>query len=103
MKIQVDLQGRKRKELAESIGSFVGEKPIYKGAPSYAYEVGRFVIERDASITLAAKTRFTATAERNLLEALKLGGFKVEGNDLQEKIDELAPELPEEEPTGPHE
>ena len=88
MKIQVNLGDRKRKDLAKAIGEIIGDPPVYKGAPSYAYEVGRFIVERDATITPKKKTSVSATALRQLMEGLRLSNFEVEADGFEEKLAE---------------
>lgn len=50
MEIKVEIGGRKRKELAAAVGETTGAKPVYKGAPSYAYAVGDVLVTRDGSL-----------------------------------------------------
>lgn len=90
MKIQVTLGERKRKELAQIIGELVGDAPAYKGAPSYAYEVGKFVVGRDAEITVKKQSRFTEAAMRKLLEGLRSKGIEAEANGFEEnRVEEI--------------
>jgi hypothetical protein len=74
MEITVDLGGRKRKELAAAVGEIVGEKPVYKGAPSYAYEVGAALIDRAGTLVVGDGT--PSEAVRQLLDGLRERGFQ---------------------------
>ena len=75
MEIQVNLGERKRKELAQAVGGVVGAEPIYKGAPTYAYEVGAITIGRDASLIFPNEVE-TGLVD-TLLDALRAQGFHI--------------------------
>ena len=47
--IQLTLNGRKRKEAADCVGTALGLAPVYRKAPSYAYAIGAAVIDRDGN------------------------------------------------------
>jgi hypothetical protein len=103
MKIQVELQGRKRKELAEAVGEITKQEVIYKKPPSYAYEVGRVTVERDGSLSYESEHIRDAAFTHHLLEGLRGRGFEpevVEGNQSEEvqeeQEEEEIPEEPEE-------
>jgi len=51
--IQLTLNGRKRKEAADCIGTALGIAPIYQKAPSYAYAIGTAVIDRSGNLSFA--------------------------------------------------
>jgi len=72
MKIQVSLDGRKRKELAIAVGTILGAPVSYKGPPTYEFEVGKASIGRDGSISLK---NARAVTENRLLEGLQERGF----------------------------
>ena len=42
--------GNNRRKMADAIGEAIGVKPIYLGAPSFAYRIGGFTIARDGSV-----------------------------------------------------
>ena len=75
MTIQVNLGNRKRKELAGAVGGIFGATPSYKGPPSYHYEAGRAIIDKDGNITLNGKGRFDSSAMQRLMEGLREQGF----------------------------
>ncbi len=75
MTIQVNLGNRKRKELAGAVGGIFGATPSYKGPPSYAYEAGRAIIDREGNITLKKKSRFDSQAIQRLMDGLRENGF----------------------------
>ena len=76
MEIQVELKNRKRKELAQIVSGITGEEPLYKGAPSYAYTIGKKVtVERDGTIAVAEPLASNAVFLNQLLEGLEFHGF----------------------------
>jgi len=46
-----NVTGERRKELAAALGSIIGWAPVYKGAPSFAYAVGNYIIDKSGTIT----------------------------------------------------
>lgn len=50
MILKYNAAGPKRKELAGLISRFTGNECRYLGAPSFSYEVGRFVIDRNGNV-----------------------------------------------------
>jgi hypothetical protein len=71
----MDLKGRKRKELAVAVGELLGTEPVYKYPPSYAYDIGRVILDRDSKLVFPAD--MTAEAVRGLVEELQAQGFTV--------------------------
>ncbi|HCC52606.1 MAG TPA: virulence protein [Porphyromonadaceae bacterium] len=47
MEIMLNLNGRKRKEAAVCIGNVIGIAPVYRKAPTYAYDIGDLTLDRD--------------------------------------------------------
>ena len=93
MTINYNVQGPKRKELVQLIANFTGCESKYKGAPSFAYEVDYFTIDKDGALSF--DDRADSEVIERLLEMLYDNGFEAEG--LPE-ADE--PEITEEETTG---
>lgn len=52
MKIMYHAQGKTRKELADAISTITGAAKVYKGIPSYAYEIDCFTVDRDGNLNL---------------------------------------------------
>ena len=99
MKIHVELGNRKRKELAQVLAEVFGATPIYKGPPTYAYEAGRALIDRQGVITLKKASRFDKAAIERMMGALTEHGFKPqliddEGEAKQEVPDKLTIQVP---------
>ena len=98
MEIQVELKNRKRKELAHIVSGITGEEPLYKGAPSYAYTIGKKVtVERDGTLTVAEPLASNAAFLNQLLEGLEFHGFDrwiikpLEPPELPESLESLEP------------
>ena len=51
--IKINAQGAERKRLVKTISEWLGEDPHYCGAPSFAYEIGRFTVEKEGSLTFS--------------------------------------------------
>ncbi len=52
MNIRFNCTGTERKALVVAIGEVLGAKPLYKGVPTYAYNIDGFVIEKKAPFPL---------------------------------------------------
>lgn len=68
MEIFYNVTGPRRKELAAAVGDFIGIKPKYMKAPTYAFIVEGYTIGRDGTLTGAEN--------KALVEALEAQGFK---------------------------
>lgn len=73
MTINYNVTGAKRKRLAQALGEFVHSEPVYQNAPSYAYAVGSYTIDKDGVITAPEDAPETADA---VIAALSEHGFK---------------------------
>lgn len=51
MEILYKITGPRRKELAAAVGDFIGAKPKYMKAPTYAFEVEEYTIGRHGTLT----------------------------------------------------
>lgn len=67
MEIFYNVTGPRRKELAAAVGDFIGAKPKYMKAPTYAFTVEGYTIGRDGTLTGATN--------KALVEALAAQGF----------------------------
>ena len=67
MEISYNVTGPRRKELATAVGNFIGTAPVYQKAPTYAFAIGSYIIDRNG----------TLSGEKNeeLTEALAAQGF----------------------------
>lgn len=64
MTIKFNVPGSKRKELVKTISVWLEEDIKYRGAPSFAYEVGYFTIDRDGGLS------FDDSADSEVIERL---------------------------------
>ncbi len=71
--MKMNYEGRQRKELVATIAEITGEKAVYMKAPTYAYQIGRFTIERNGDLSCD-----DATALEELLPKLAENGFIAE-------------------------
>lgn len=67
MEILYNVTGPRRKELAAAVGDFIGAKPKYMKAPTYAFVVEKYTIGRDGTLT--------GKENKALIEALAAQGF----------------------------
>ena len=67
MEISYNVTGPRRKELATAVGNFIGAAPVYQKAPTYAFAIGSYTIDRNGKLS----------GEKNeeLTEALAAQGF----------------------------
>ena len=76
MTVKYNVTGAKRKELVELIANFTGCNAVYKGAPSFAYEVDYFTIDKNG--TLSFDDRADSEVIERLLEMLYDNSFEAE-------------------------
>lgn len=76
--MKMNYEGRQRKELATAIAEITGEKAVYMKAPTYAYQIGIFTVERNGDLICGDEA-----ALEELLPGLVEKGFTAEP-ELQE-------------------
>ena len=54
MEIKLTLQGHTRKEAADCIGSAIGVAPVYRAAPSFSYDIGGVILDRQGVLTISS-------------------------------------------------
>ena len=62
-----NVTGVRRKELVAAVGDFIGAKPEYLRAPTYAFAVGSYNIDKEGTLT--------GPENPALIESLKEQGF----------------------------
>ena len=77
MEIKINLDGKKRKDLAIAVGELLNAEPVYQKAPSYAYNIGNGVV-LDRENTLIFDSNANIEMVRKLLSELEEKGFTVE-------------------------
>lgn len=92
MIIKTNAQGKDRKRMALVISQWTGHPVKYAGAPTFNYEVGGIVIDKDASIDLC-NTLPDEVTDR-LMQHLRNEGFEIEDFTSDAELKES------EEPTG---
>lgn len=72
MVARFNVTGDRRKELVTAVGGIIGWEPVYKGAPSFAFAVGNYLIDKTGTLTgepnpelLAALAEQSFTSEEN--------------------------------------
>ncbi len=70
VEIAYNVTGDQRKALVTAIGKIIGEKPVYKGAPTYVYAIGNYLIDRNGTLT--------GESNQELIDALAERGFVAE-------------------------
>ena len=78
MTITINAQGSERKRLVQCISQWLGCEPNYLGAPSFAYQVDYFTIEKSGSLT------FDDAADSEVIERL-LQHIYDEGFDIDQR------------------
>ena len=92
MTITINAQGAERKRLVNTIAEWLGEDVHYCGAPTFAYEIGRFTVEKDGSLTFS--DLIDSEVVERLLEHIYDEGFDIDQSHTEEE------ENDESEPTG---
>lgn len=74
MRINYNVTGADRKALVRAMVEFLGEPPVYQGAPSFAYAVGGCRVDKDGMVSVPDD----ASSEdiRKLVDALREKGFQ---------------------------
>ncbi len=63
MQINYNLKGNARKELVKAISEITGTQSEYKGAPSFAYEIGEVTVDKNGTVEGADKSLKNRLAE----------------------------------------
>ena len=76
MTVKFNVPGTKRKELALTIANWLGCQLKYLGAPTFAYEVDKFTIDKSGALSFADNT--DSNVIERMLEMLYDNGFEAE-------------------------
>lgn len=74
MRINYNVTGADRKALVRAMVELLGEPPIYQGAPSFAYAVGGYRVDKDGVVSVPEDT--APEDIRKLVDALREKGFQ---------------------------
>ena len=88
-----NVSGDTRKKLVKLISSHLGVESRYLGAPSFAYSIGNYTVNKDGSLSWDEDDERTA----GLLEAIKAEGFTTTEDEEVEEEEVLIEEENEEE------
>ena len=73
-KITYELKGKRRKELVQAMAELLGKEATYKGVPTFAYEIGDLVVDRDGSVII--NDSMTPAEVDSMVKKLKVHGFQ---------------------------
>ena len=82
MTITINAQGAERKRLVKTIAEWLGEDVHYCGAPTFAYEIGRFTGEKSGSLTFS--DMLDSEVVERLLEHIYDEGFDIDQSHTEE-------------------
>lgn len=74
MRINYNVTGTDRKALVRAMVELLGEPPVYQGAPSFAYAVGGYRVDKDGMVSVPEDT--APEDIRKLVDALREKGFQ---------------------------
>ena len=83
MTITINAQGAERKRLVKTIAEWLGEDVCYCGAPTFAYEIGRFTVEKDGSLSFS--DLIDSEVFERLLEHIYDEGFDIDQSHTEEE------------------
>ena len=63
--IHFDVEGSARKALASAIGEFIGAYPAYQAAPSFAYIIGEYTLDRNGVLTGPRNSKLMLTLDQD--------------------------------------
>ena len=70
MEYEFKVTGQRRKELATAISEILDTPANYLGAPTFAYEIGEYLIDKSGTVT--------GEYRLSLMDELKAHGFECE-------------------------
>jgi len=76
MKLNYNLQGAERKALVEAASNILGWTPVYKKAPTFAYAIANYIIDKNGVLT--------GPDSLDLEDALHQAGFDAESREYDE-------------------
>ena len=82
MTITINALGAERKRLVKTIAEWLGEDVHYCAAPTFAYEIGRFTVEKSGSLTFS--DMLDSEVVERLLEHIYDEGFDIDQSHTEE-------------------
>lgn len=83
MTIAINATGTERKRLVKTISEWLGEDAHYCGAPTFAYEIGRFTVEKNGSLTFS--DLIDSEVVERLLEHIYDEGFDIDQSHTEDE------------------
>lgn len=94
MTLTFNVPGSQRKELAKAIGSLTGKEVKYCGAPSFAYQIGRYLLAKDGTLSWSnLDEEHSELVEENIrmIHSLEVAGYRsVEAISYEEQLESAA-------------
>lgn len=94
MTLTFNVPGSQRKELAKAIGSLAGKEVKYCGAPSFAYQIGRYLLAKDGTLSWSdLDEEHPELVEENIrmIHSLEVAGYRsVEAISYEEQLESAA-------------
>ena len=78
MEIKFNVTKEERKNFVKAVGEIAGWTPIYKGAPSFAYAVNNYIIDKNGTLIYDGRT--DTNDVQHILSELSARGFIYDGN-----------------------
>jgi hypothetical protein len=73
MEIKYNTTGARRKELVEAISQITGTSAVYKGAPTFDYEIGDITVDKEGTLTIDGGVEIELV--KKLMQELTERGF----------------------------
>ena len=83
MMITIHAQGAERKRLVQTIAAWLGEDAHYCGAPTFAYEIDRFTVEKDGSLSFS--DLLDSEVVERLLQHIYDEGFDIDQSHTEDE------------------
>lgn len=104
MEFHYNVTGQRRKDMVQTVAEALSFAPVYKGAPTFAYEVDNFIISKNGTVSFTE--RVTEADIKKVTDALAAAGFETPdipqiGQETAEaqETDTLSIEMPREKMT----
>jgi hypothetical protein len=84
MNVRFNVTGSERKALVGAISEILGQETIYNGAPTFAYTVSNYLIDKDGNLSFPDDNSHEEV--KSLLAALKERGYIPEAVDRENSM-----------------
>lgn len=85
MTITINAQGAERKRLVQTISGWLGEDAHYCGAPTFAYEIDRFTVEKNGSLSFS--DLLDSEVVERLLQHIYDEGFDIDQSHTEDEAE----------------